>query len=187
MSGAWLLILYGVQETDLGRTLFEADRMLKLMSTGFEAIDLARWMDRPANIATELDLMGAEIAQEPSNHYGGWHRFWFEFTDDPFEAWMTHPEIPRDGIFGQDESIPPTACSQERPTVFGSDIDKLCGFNRKDSSLSRTAENCSASCAGQMDAILKHSRRHGMGARYARKEGHSERDSEHNGTEDYPQ
>jgi hypothetical protein len=112
----------GVQETDLGRTFFEADRTLKLMSTGFDNLTCSVWTARPRHIATELDLMGAELTQRSSTRHGGWHRFWFEFTDDPFEGDDSHVEIPRDRLVVRDESIPPSEPANRSDRLFAEAI-----------------------------------------------------------------
>jgi len=94
----------GIQQTAMGNTFFEADRTLKLLSTGFDNTTCALWPERPRDIATELDLIGTEIGggSNPIPGEGRWHRFWFEPKDAPIETEGSTIRIPKDRLVVQD-------------------------------------------------------------------------------------
>lgn len=97
-----------IQKTDLGTTFFEADRTLKILSTGFDNLTCSPWPDRPSNIPTEIDLIDDEIAsgETASSAEGRWHRFWFEPSDNELQVEGSSLLIPEDRLVVKDESIP---------------------------------------------------------------------------------
>jgi hypothetical protein len=99
----------GIENSHVGATFFEADRTLKLLSTGFDNLDCSRWSNQPPDLLTELDLIDGEMrTAAPADH--GWHRFWFEPTnetvkEDPVTPTSIRFEEQRLAVL--DESIPP--------------------------------------------------------------------------------
>jgi hypothetical protein len=75
------------ENTALGTSLFEADRLMKVMSTGFDNTDCSRWAGMPASMTTELQLYSDEAWNSSESNQGpeGWHRYWFEYNDNPLE------------------------------------------------------------------------------------------------------
>lgn len=107
----------GIEKTDLGDSFFEADRTLKLLSTGFDNYNCQLWRDRPTTIPTEMDLYSRELLSESSYMTReGWHRYWFEPRDEPLETEETPRaftlKIPVNRLVVSDESIPPGHHSQ---------------------------------------------------------------------------
>ena len=108
-----MLVRYfgGIEHTHVGNTFFEADRTLKLLSTGFDNKTCAVWPDRPPQIPTEIDLMNRDIDDSSLNDTGKWHRYWFEPSDVPVETETTDRaatmKLPDDRLVVKDESIPP--------------------------------------------------------------------------------
>jgi hypothetical protein len=114
----------GIQQTELGSTFFEADRTLKLLSTGFDNATCALWPDRPRNVPTELDLIGSEIGDgaRPIAGQGAWHRFWFEPSQNYVESEGSHVLIPKNRLLVKDESIPPGTPSPKSARDFAESI-----------------------------------------------------------------
>jgi hypothetical protein len=102
----------GIERTTLGQNFFEADRTLKLLSTGFDNNNCQAWEPRPPGIPTEMDLLARDIWNSDSDaRREGWHRFWFEPTAEPLETEETASgftiRIPVNRLIVNDESIPP--------------------------------------------------------------------------------
>jgi hypothetical protein len=112
----------GIQQTALGTTFFEADRTLKLFSTGFDNFTCKVWTGRPRSVPTELDLMAADMHGNVNSldGQGGWHRFWFEPSDDPVETEGLTIRIPKNRLVVKDESIPPGRPSPASARQFAS-------------------------------------------------------------------
>src|SRR5262249_28071343 len=72
-----------VEQTQLGMSLFEADRTLKLMSTGFDNLNCSRWTGMPPGIVPELELLSNDYRSRGEEAFGKahWHRFWLEYSD----------------------------------------------------------------------------------------------------------
>ncbi len=100
--------LGGSQGTHLGTTLFEADRILKILSSGYDNFSCSVWPSMPASFATELDLIEADLRAGLALYDGGWHRFWFEPAEVPIE--MTTDGygvvIPKNRWIVHEQSIP---------------------------------------------------------------------------------
>lgn len=114
----------GVQQTQMGNTLFEADRTLKILSTGYDNLTCGFWSSRPANIPSELDLISNEIGDgsvemEGQHH---WHRFWFEPSDDPIETEGLTARFPNHRLIVKDEPIPPNSPSSRSSREFAAGI-----------------------------------------------------------------
>ena len=111
-----------VENTHMGNNLFEADRTLKMFSTGFNNNDCLPWAGRPPQIRTELDLFSAE---GDSSFQPGWHRFWFEPSDDAIESsadGLTVTSFPTHRLIVKDESIPPGRPSRASTRQFAQSI-----------------------------------------------------------------
>jgi hypothetical protein len=114
----------GIERSHLGATFFEADRTLKLMSTGFDNLDCSKWPLQPKDLLTELDLIDGEMRSQTFDR--GWHRFWFEPSDaaikeDPATPGVARFEVNR--LVVLDESIPPGRPSASAQ-AFSSSISK---------------------------------------------------------------
>ena len=100
----------GVERSRLGAALFEADRLLKLMSTGFDNLDCSRWSQMPFGLRSELDLLSTDFQARGREALGqtSWHRFWFEYNDNPVgrEDSKTAIEIPVDRLAVNEQSVP---------------------------------------------------------------------------------
>ena len=72
-----------VEQTQLGSSLFDADRTLKVMSTGFDNLNCSRWTGMPPGIVAELELFSDDYRSRGKEALGQaqWHRFWLEFND----------------------------------------------------------------------------------------------------------
>jgi hypothetical protein len=112
----------GIQQTALGNTFFEADRTLKILSTGFDNLTCNVWTGRPHGFATELDFIAAEMGQSAALLEGerGWHRFWFEPSDEPIETESLTMRMPRNRLVVKDEPIPPGRPSPNSARQFAS-------------------------------------------------------------------
>ena len=111
----------GIESSHLGQTFFEADRTLKLMSTGFDNYSCSQWPARPREIPTELELAVSEEARQGAAHDGakGWHRFpWFEPENNPVETDGLAMRIPRDRLMVKEESVPPGSPSPKSAREF---------------------------------------------------------------------
>lgn len=114
-----------VENTHLGSTLFEADRTLKMLSTGFDNNNCQRWMGRPQQISTELDLLSTEVGADNGSFQPGWHRFWFEPSDDEIEVspdGKTVNKFPTHRLVVKDESIPPGRPSRPSASQFAQSV-----------------------------------------------------------------
>ena len=49
-----------VEHTRLRLSLFEANRLLKVMSTGFDNLDCRKWLGMPPTVRTELELFSGD-------------------------------------------------------------------------------------------------------------------------------
>lgn len=76
----------GIERTALGALFFEADRSLKLLSTGFDNRTCGRVTPGLATLPTTLDLMAAEMRQRQVLTGPQWHRYWFELSEDSVEV-----------------------------------------------------------------------------------------------------
>jgi hypothetical protein len=116
----------GIQASDLGRTFFEADRTLKLMSTGFDNYSCALWPGRPHGIPTELDLVSGERTNGGESRGGsqGWHRFWFEPSANPIETEGFAMRIPKNRLMVKDEPVPPGSPSPKSAREFAANMTK---------------------------------------------------------------
>jgi hypothetical protein len=116
----------GIESSELGRTFFEADRTLKLMSTGFDNYTCALWPDRPRIVPTELDLISKEEANgsESRDRSEGWHRFWFEPSGSPIETEGFAMRIPKNRLIVKDEAVPPGSPSPKSAREFAAAMTK---------------------------------------------------------------
>ena len=114
----------GIQTSALGQTFFEADRTLKLMSTGFDNYTCALWPARPRIVPTELDLAFREETSgaDSRNRPEGWHRFWFEPSDNPVETEGLAMRIPKDRLMVKEEPVPPGSPSAKSAREFAAAI-----------------------------------------------------------------
>jgi hypothetical protein len=99
----------GIEGSHLGLTFFEADRTLKILSTGFDNLDCSRWPLLPNDLLTQLDLIDGEM-RSSTNQDRGWHRFWFEPADDAIKEDPAATGVARfeqNRLVVLDESIPP--------------------------------------------------------------------------------
>jgi hypothetical protein len=99
-----------VEQTQLGISLFEADRTLKVMSTGFDNLNCSRWTGMPPGVVAELELFSNDYRLRGKEALGQaqWHRFWLEFNDSPVEredAKMAI-RIPKSRLRVNEQSIP---------------------------------------------------------------------------------
>jgi hypothetical protein len=88
-----MLVRYfgGIERTALGAVFFEADRLLKTLSSGFDNRTCTRVALGGPAMPTTLDLMAAEVRQARVLTAPRWHRYWFE----PAEASV---EVSEDGL-----------------------------------------------------------------------------------------
>jgi hypothetical protein len=114
----------GIERTAIGNTFFQADRTLKLFSTGYDNLTCKVWPERPENVPTELDLITAEMGDgsSPMQGEGRWHRFWFEPNENPIETEGSAVRIPKDRLVVKDESIPAGLPSMRSAREFASAI-----------------------------------------------------------------
>ncbi len=99
-----------VEQTQLGISLFEADRTLKVMSTGFDNRNCSRWTGMPPGVVAELELFSNDYRSKGKAALGQaqWHRFWLEFNDNPVEredAKMAI-RIPKSRLQVNEQSVP---------------------------------------------------------------------------------
>lgn len=99
----------GIEQTHVGSAFFEADRTLKLLSTGFDNLNCSRFTRMPSVIRTELELMEAEVRQSRTTIESSWHRFWFEPSDERIE-------VTPDGL---SMSMPPRRLVVKEELLFG--------------------------------------------------------------------
>jgi hypothetical protein len=100
--------LGGSRGTNLGNTFFEADRTLKILSSGFDNLSCSAWSSMPRDFPTELDLMEADLRAGTDLSDGGWHRFWFTPPDVPVEITRDGHGIlvPKNRWIVQEQSVP---------------------------------------------------------------------------------
>jgi hypothetical protein len=116
--------LGGSQATHLGTILFGADRVLKILSSGYDNLDCSAWPSLPEGFATELDLYEADLRAGRELHSEGWHRFWFEPAETPVE--MTGDgygiRIPKNRWLVHEESVPAGRPSPPRARAFAENM-----------------------------------------------------------------
>jgi hypothetical protein len=121
-----MLVRYlgGSRGTHLGTTLFEADRILKILSSGYDNLSCSAWPSMPQGFATELDLIEADLRAGQDLPNGGWHRFWFEPTETPVE--MTADghgiRIPTNRWVVREQSVPAGRPSPPRARIFAENL-----------------------------------------------------------------
>lgn len=117
-------LLGGSKGTHLGVTLFEADRILKILSSGYDNLNCSAWPSMPGGFATELDLIEADLRAGQDLPNGGWHRFWFEPAETPIE--MTSDghgiRIPKNRWIVHEESVPAGRPSPPRARIFAENL-----------------------------------------------------------------
>jgi hypothetical protein len=113
-----------VENTHMGTNMFEADRTLKMLSTGFDNNDCIRWAGRPQGVTTELDLLSAEVRADSDSFQPGWHRFWFEPSDDNVEVSGDGKtaKFPIHRLIVKDETIPPGRPSRASARQFAQSV-----------------------------------------------------------------
>lgn len=111
-----------VEDTHFGDTMFEADRTLKMLSTGFDNNNCASWAGGPREIETELDLLTPEMADDSLQP--GWHRFWFAPSDDHLSSSADGMTVhfPTHRWVVKDESIPPGKPSRASARQFAQSV-----------------------------------------------------------------
>jgi hypothetical protein len=116
--------LGGSRGTHLGETLFEADRVLKILSSGYDNRNCTVWPLMPAGFPTELDLIEADLRSGRDLANGGWHRFWFEPAESAIE--MTSDghgiRIPKNPWIVHEESVPPGRPSPPSARSFAENL-----------------------------------------------------------------
>lgn len=99
-----------VEQTQLGMSLYEADRTLKLMSTGFDNLNCSRWTAMPPGTVPELELLSNDYRSRGEEAFGQahWHRFWLEFNDSSVkrEDGKTAIRIPKARLQVNEQSVP---------------------------------------------------------------------------------
>jgi len=120
-KGMQVRYLGGIEHTHVGDVLFEADRTMKVMSTGFDNQTRSKWENMPAAIQTELDLISAD-ASTPMR--GGWHRFWFMPSDEAVHTSANTVRIPDQRVVVKEESVPPGRPSPASAVEFASEISR---------------------------------------------------------------
>lgn len=113
--------LGGIDGTHVGDVLFEADRTMKIMSTGFDNDTCEKWPAMPDVIQTELDLISLE-AGSASSRRDGWHRFWFMPSEQAVHASATTVRIPDQRVVVKEESVPAGQPSPPSAVQFASEI-----------------------------------------------------------------
>jgi len=116
--------LGNIQKTAMGETFFEADRTLKLLSTGFDNLNCASWPNFPPGLVTELDLMDEEVGDgtRASSTEGQWHRYWFEPNQNYLETEENTILIPEDRMWVKEESVPPGRPSPRSASQFAAAV-----------------------------------------------------------------
>lgn len=76
----------GIERTAVGAALFEADRLLKTLATGFDPRTCRRLAVWPTPLRSALELLAAEVPQA-GVRTGYWrYQVWWELTEDPVEV-----------------------------------------------------------------------------------------------------
>lgn len=103
--------LGGIENTRLGLTFFEADRMFKSLGGGYDNYSCARFTQRPPTLQTELDLMEAGLRRGERPTQMGWHRLWYEFSEESLKQAENGRTvlIPPQHLQVRVEAIPPGA------------------------------------------------------------------------------
>lgn len=96
----------GIENHHMGANFFEADRTLKMLSTGYDNRNCLKWADRPTSVPTELDLMDEEIRGFAGLADRGWHRYWFEASDEKLQEEGTTVRFPTRRLVIKSESVP---------------------------------------------------------------------------------
>jgi hypothetical protein len=101
----------GVEGSHFGNVLFEADRALKILATGFDNTTCRPWPLRPSTLPTELDRISTDSSQSSTSHDGEWHRFWIEQVEVPGEKedieGVSNLWVDTNRLAVNEETIPP--------------------------------------------------------------------------------
>ena len=116
----------GIDDTHLGSVFFEADRTLKLLSTGYDNLNCSKVSLLPAGSPSELELLEQEFAKTRSTP-AGWHRFWFDLTKDEVEVSPDNltARIPSRRLFVDEQAIGPSGASLRSGKAFADQVSNL--------------------------------------------------------------
>jgi hypothetical protein len=116
----------GIEQTHLGSVFFEADRTLKLLSTGYDNLNCSRVSLLPASSASELEMLEQEFLKNPVAGPAGWHRFWFDLTPDEVEVSADNLSalIPPRRLFVDEQAIGPAGAGLGSGKQFAEQISR---------------------------------------------------------------
>lgn len=114
----------GIERTALGAIFFEADRSLKLLSTGFDNRTCGRVAPGLATLPTTLDLMAAEVRQTRGHRGPQWHRYWFELSEESVEVSEDGlaMRVPIQRLVVKEEALTPETESPSSARVFATRV-----------------------------------------------------------------
>jgi hypothetical protein len=116
----------GIEQTHLGSVFFEADRTLKLLSTGYDNLNCSKVSLLPASSASELEMLEQEFLKDRVAGPAGWHRFWFDLAPDEVEVSPDNlsARIPSRRLFVDEQAIGPARASLGSGKQFADQISR---------------------------------------------------------------
>jgi hypothetical protein len=117
----------GIEQTHLGGVFFEADRTLKLLSTGYDNLNCSKVSLLPTSSPSELQLLEQEFVKTREAGPAGWHRFWFDLTNDEVEVSPDNltARIPHRRLFVDEQAIGPASASLRSGKQFADQVSNL--------------------------------------------------------------
>ena len=117
----------GIAQTHVGSVFFEADRTLKLLSTGYDNLNCSKVSLLPAGSPSELELLETEFLKTRETGPAGWHRFWFDLASDEVEVSPDNltARIPARRLFVDEQALGPAGASLRSGKQFADQVSSL--------------------------------------------------------------